>query len=59
MMNAKKYAIIDLHLHLDGSMSLECARSLATKQGIALPDDEELLSRLLVSDDFRDLNEYL
>ena len=59
MMNAKKYAIIDLHLHLDGSMSLECARSLATKQGIALPDDEELLSRLRVSDDCRDLNEYL
>ena len=59
MMNAKKYAIIDLHLHLDGSMSLECARSLATKQGIALPNDEELLSRLRVSDDCRDLNEYL
>lgn len=59
MMNAKKYAIIDLHLHLDGSMSLECARSLATKQGIALPDDEELLRRLRVSDDCRDLNEYL
>ena len=59
MINAKKYALIDLHLHLDGSMSLECARSLATKQGIALPDDEELLSRLRVSDDCRDLNEYL
>ena len=59
MINAKKYAIIDLHLHLDGSMSLECARSLAKKQGIALPDDNELLSRLRVSDDCRDLNEYL
>lgn len=59
MINAKKYAIIDLHLHLDGSMSLECARSLAKKQGIALPDDKELLSRLRVSDDCRDLNEYL
>ena len=59
MINAKKYAIIDLHLHLDGSMSLECARSLAKKQGIALPDDKVLLSRLRVSDDCRDLNEYL
>ena len=59
MINAKKYALIDLHLHLDGSMSLECARSLAKKQGIALPDDKELLSRLRVSDDCRDLNEYL
>lgn len=59
MNNAKKYALIDLHLHLDGSMSLECARSLATKQGIALPDDEELLSKLRVSEDCQDLNEYL
>ncbi|MBE6533467.1 MAG: adenosine deaminase [Ruminococcaceae bacterium] len=59
MINAKKYALIDLHLHLDGSMSLECARSLAEKQGIALPDDAELLTRLRVSDDCQDLNEYL
>ena len=60
MINAKKYALIDLHLHLDGSMSLECARSLARSQGIELPnDDGELLSRLRVSDDCRDLNEYL
>ena len=52
--------MIDLHLHLDGSMSLECARSLASKQGIALPcDDTELLSKLRVSDDCQDLNEYL
>lgn len=59
MINAKKYAMIDLHLHLDGSMSLECARSLAKKQGIELPDDEELLNKLRVSADCRDLNEYL
>ena len=60
MINAKKYALIDLHLHLDGSMSLESARSLAKGQGIALPyDDAELLSKLRVSDDCRDLNEYL
>ena len=59
MVNAKKYALIDLHLHLDGSMSLECARSLAQKQGIALPNDAELLNKLRVSEDCRDLNEYL
>ena len=60
MTNAKKYALIDLHLHLDGSMSLECARSLAKKQGIELPaDDGELLNKLRVSEDCRDLNEYL
>ena len=60
MINAKKYALIDLHLHLDGSMSLNSARSLAEKQGISLPnDDNELISRLRVSEDCRDLNEYL
>ena len=59
MVHAKKYALIDLHLHLDGSMSLECARSLAQKQGIALPNDAELLNKLRVSEDCRDLNEYL
>lgn len=60
MTNAKKYALIDLHLHLDGSMSLSCARSLAEKQGIALPEDDDiLLGKLRVSDDCRDLNEYL
>ena len=59
MANAKKYALIDLHLHLDGSMSLQCARSLAEKQGIALPDDAELLNKLRVSEDCQDLNEYL
>ena len=60
MIDAKKYALIDLHLHLDGSMSLDAARSLASKQGIELPaEDAELLSRLRVSEDCRDLNEYL
>ena len=60
MFNAKDFALIDLHLHLDGSLSLSSARNLAEKQGIELPkDDAELLSRLRVSKDCRDLNEYL
>ena len=60
MVNTKKYALIDLHLHLDGSLSLKSARSLASKQNIELPlDDGELLRLLRVSEDCRDLNEYL
>ena len=60
MFDATKYALIDLHLHLDGSLSLESARSLARAQEIELPDDDgELLSRLRVSKDCKDLNEYL
>ncbi len=51
---------IDLHLHLDGSLSPACARHLAEMQGIQLPETEEkLLQQLTVSPDCRDLNEYL
>ncbi|MDO4741149.1 MAG: adenosine deaminase [Eubacteriales bacterium] len=57
---AKKYGLIDLHLHLDGSLSPDSVRELATMQGIAIPeDDDELLSLLQVDEDCRDLNEYL
>lgn len=51
---------IDLHLHLDGSLSSGCARHLAEMQGIPLPETEEkLLQQLTVSPHCRDLNEYL
>lgn len=60
MIDAKKYALIDLHIHLDGSLSLASARALADMQGIALPEDDEALSRMLrVSDNCQSLNEYL
>ena len=55
-----KAAIIDLHLHLDGSLSLASAKELAQMQQIPLPEtDAELINLLQVSDDCRDLNEYL
>ena len=57
---AKEYALIDLHLHLDGSMSLASVRELAEMQAIALPEsDEELQLLLQVDEDCKDLNEYL
>lgn len=50
----------DLHLHLDGSVSVKSARELAAAENITLPErDEELQSMLMVSDDCADLNEYL
>lgn len=53
-------AWIDLHLHLDGSISLKTARKLAGMQSIALPDSvEELQERMSVIDGCRDLNDYL
>lgn len=51
---------VDLHLHLDGSVSVKSARDLAEIEGISLPkSDEELFNLLSVGDDCRDLNEYL
>lgn len=55
-----KYALIDLHLHLDGSLSLDSVKELAALQNIEISkNDEELLKRLQVSDGCRNLNEYL
>ena len=44
---------IDLHLHLDGALTLDIAKKLASLQNITLPtkNDEELLSLLTVPDD--------
>ena len=56
----KQRGFIDLHLHLDGSLSLKTVRRLASEQNIPLPeDDDELLNRLQVDPDCRDLNQYL
>ena len=60
IVRAKEYALIDLHLHLDGSMSLASVRELAEMQAITLPEsDEELQLLLQVDEDCKDLNEYL
>ena len=58
--SAVDYALIDLHLHLDGSLSLATVKKLAQMQDIAIPEDDDLLlEKLQVSADCRDLNEYL
>ena len=54
---ADKY--IDLHLHLDGAITLEIAKQLADLQGIELPEDAELQELLTVSEDCESLNEFL
>ena len=56
----KNYGLIDLHLHLDGSLSISTVRELAQMQGIEIPENEGELRRLLqVNEDCKDLNEYL
>lgn len=52
--------LIDLHLHLDGSISLASAKQLAAMQGIEIPDSDDEIKKLLsLTEDCRDLNEYL
>ncbi len=50
---------VDLHCHMDGSIPIGTMRKMADHIGMELPEDEELIKRLQVSHDCRDLNEYL
>lgn len=52
--------LIDLHLHLDGSLSVESVKQLAAMQNIEIPrSDEEIKKLISLSGNCRDLNEYL
>ena len=60
MSDTKQLALIDLHLHLDGSMPLRTARKLAEQQGVAIPErDEDLKAMMSLTEDCKDLNDYL
>ncbi|KMK51555.1 adenosine deaminase [[Actinobacillus] muris] len=60
-MNIERYAMIDLHLHLDGSLSPQWLLEWAEKQAISLPttDPTRLLSFISAPQDCSDLNQYL
>ena len=60
-MNYKKYAIVDLHLHLDGSLSAKAILEVAKSEGIALPanNEKDLSKFLMVPENCQSLNEYL
>ena len=52
--------MVDLHLHLDGAISIRSARELSAMQAIPIPQsDEELLELMRVKDDCCDLNDFL
>ena len=55
----KRY--IELHLHLDGAITVEIARRLAALQGITLPfrSDGALLAALSVPESCESLNDFL
>lgn len=56
---AQKY--IDLHLHLDGAITLDIAKKLADLQNITLPasDDKALKKLFTVPEDCQSLNDFL
>ena len=51
--------MIDLHVHLDGSLSFEMVRKLAALQNMERYADEELFSKMVAPKDCQDLNDYL
>lgn len=56
----KLTCLVDLHLHLDGAISTESAKQLASLQGIEIPSSDEEIEKIMrVSDDCSDLNEFL
>jgi adenosine deaminase len=61
IMNYEKYALIDLHLHLDGSLSPEIIIEIAKEEKLKLPSYEpnELRKYLEVPENCQSLNEYL
>ena len=52
--------LVELHLHLDGALSINNCRQLAKIQNIDIPKDDKVLDNMLtVSPDCHDLNEFL
>lgn len=60
-MDYKKYALVDLHLHLDGSLSAKAIIEAAKAEDISLPsyNKDELNKLLMVPKNCGSLNEYL
>ncbi len=54
-----KNCFIDLHLHLDGSLSHSSVKELCRLQGLSVPDDLFIKKNTSVGEGCKDLNEYL
>lgn len=50
---------IDLHAHLDGSITLDIAKKLAKMQNIDIPDDQKLLKLIRAPENLENLNDFL
>lgn len=45
--------LVELHLHLDGALSIDSCRKLAAMQNIDIPKDENELKQLLIDEVIR------
>ena len=50
---------IDLHAHLDGSITVDIAKKIAKIQNIPLPNDDVLLNMLSLPPSCESLNDFL
>ena len=53
------FEMIDLHIHLDGSLSFDMVRKLAALQNMKQYTDEELKDKMVAPKDCQNLNDYL
>ena len=60
MTDASQYALVELHLHLDGSLSAEDVLLMAKEEGVDVPSSTRDIYQLLsCPEDCKDLNRYL
>ena len=50
--------LVELHLHLDGSLSIDNCKKIAKIQNIDIPSDD-MISKIMIANDCNDLNEFL
>ncbi len=51
--------LVELHLHLDGALSIDNCKKIAKLQNIELPNDNEISKMMIVPYGCNDLNEFL
>lgn len=60
MKDASRYALVELHLHLDGSLDAEDVLLMAKEEGVPIPSSpSEIYQLISCPEDCKDLNRYL
>ena len=58
-LNDKMNNLVELHLHLDGALSVDNCKKIAKIQNIDLPSDDEISKMMIISDCSNNLNSFL